>query len=136
MGDCFCTSFIFNMLQASLASMLLKLKLLCICFSRIVYCCLGKTVYGARFRKYIATFLCTKYFFDAASSCFCRHEIYFCATSTFFFVDMKYFFVNINTFLSKPKLLLVQCQTFYSNTKLLFVQHQIFVFGIIYVMSW
>ena len=32
----------------------------------------------------IITFLCTKYFFDAASSCFCRHEILFCATSTFF----------------------------------------------------
>ena len=30
------------------------------------------------------TFLRTKYFLDAASSCFCRHEILFCATSTHF----------------------------------------------------
>ena len=31
------------------------------------------------------TFLRTKYFFDAASSCFCWHEILFCATSNFLF---------------------------------------------------
>ena len=39
--------------------------------------------YGALFRKKI-TFLRTKYFFDAASSCFCRQEIIFCATLTSF----------------------------------------------------
>ena len=39
---------------------------------------------GAPFQKKLATFLPTKYFFDASSSCFCRHEIFFCATSTRF----------------------------------------------------
>ena len=37
----------------------------------------------ARRSEKITTFLRTKYFFDAASSCFCRHEILLCATSTF-----------------------------------------------------
>ena len=41
--------------------------------------------YGAPFQKKLVTFLRTKYFFDAGSSCFCRQEILFCATSTFFF---------------------------------------------------
>ena len=39
---------------------------------------------GAPFQKKLTTFLPTKYFFDASSSCFCRHEIFFCATSTRF----------------------------------------------------
>ena len=82
--------------------------------------------YCAPSRKKIIPFLCTKYFFDAASSCCCRHETLFCATSIFFFVDMKYFFVQHQHVFVDTKLLFVQCQTFCFNTKLFFVQHQIF----------
>ena len=82
--------------------------------------------YGALFRKKI-TFLRTKYFFDAASSCFCRHEILFCATSTFFLMTWNTFSCNINTFLSKPNYVLrnvklfISTQNYFScNTKFLF----------------
>ena len=57
----------------------------------IYFTCLKMTSYlrpymdamGRRSEK-ITAILWTKYFFDAASSCFCRHEILFCAISTFF----------------------------------------------------
>ena len=44
----------------------------------------GAHIYGAPFLKKLITFLRTKYFFHAASSCFCQHEVLFYATSTFF----------------------------------------------------
>ena len=75
----------------------------------------------------ITTFLCTKYFFDAASSCFCRHEILFCATSTFFLSTWNTFSCKINTFLLKPNYFLCSVKLFIStqnyfscNTKFLF----------------
>ena len=70
-------------------------------------------------------------FFDAASSCFCRHEILFCATSTLILLTWNTFSCNINMFFVETKLLFVQRQTFYFNTKLFFVQHQIFVLCIV-----
>ena len=47
------------------------------------YSCSILLFYVAR-RSGKITFFGTKYFFDAASSCFCRHEILFCATSARF----------------------------------------------------
>ena len=80
---------------------------------------------GRRSEK-ITTISWTKYFFDAASSCFCRHE-YFFVLHQLFFVDMKYFFVQHQHVFVETKLLFVQCQI-----KLFFVQHQIFVLDIAY----
>ena len=88
-------------------------------------------IYGALFRKKLNIFLRTKYFFDASSSCFCRHEILFCATSIFFVVDMKHFLVNHHHEFADTRYLFAQRQTFCFNTKLLFVQHQIFVLDIV-----
>ena len=83
--------------------------------------------YCAPSRKKIIPFLCTKYFFDAASSCCCRHETLFCATSTFFLLTWNTFSCNINTFLSKPNYVLCNVKLFIStqnyfscNTKFLF----------------
>ena len=83
--------------------------------------------YCAPSRKKIIPFLCTKYFFDAASSCCCRHETLFCATSTFFLLTWNTFSCNINTFLSKPNYVLrnvklfISTQNYFScNTKFLF----------------
>ena len=72
----------------------------------------------ALFWKKITTFLCTKYFFDAASSWFCWYEILFWVTSIFFLLTWNTFSCNINTFLSKPNY-------FFCNAKL-FVSTQIY----------
>ena len=100
----------------------------------IYFTCLKMTSYlrpymdamGRRSEK-ITAILWTKYFFDAASSCFCRHEILFCATSTFFLMTWNTFSCNINTFLSKPNYFLCNVKLFIStqnyfscNTKFLF----------------
>ena len=83
--------------------------------------------YGPPFQKKIVTFLRTKYFFDAGSSCFCRQEIPFCATSTFFLLTWNTFSCNINTFLSTPDYFLrdvklfVPTQNYFScNIKFMF----------------
>ena len=83
--------------------------------------------YGPPFQKKILTFLRTKYFFDAGSSCFCRQEIPFCATSTFFLLTWNTFSRNINTFLSTPDYFLrdvklfVPTQNYFScNIKFMF----------------
>ena len=57
---------------------------------------------GCRSWKKLITFFATKYFFDAGSSCFCRHKILFCAISTFFLLTWNIFSCNIDTFLSTP----------------------------------
>ena len=71
-----------------------------------------------------------KIYFDAASSCFCQHEILFYATSTFFCWHEIHYFVQHQHIFVQTKLLFAQRQTFYFNTKLFFVQHQIFVLNI------
>ena len=88
----------------------------------IYFTCLKMTSYlrpymdamGRRSEK-ITAILWTKYFFDAASSCFCRHEILFCATSTFFLMTWNTFSCNINTFLSKPNYSLCNVKRFIST---------------------
>ena len=84
-------------------------------------------IYGASFRKKLNIFLRTKYFFDASSSCFCRHEILFSATSIFFVVDMKHFLVNHHHEFADTRYLLHNVKLFVStqnycscNTKFLF----------------
>ena len=74
------------------------------------------------FRKTLINFLDTKYFFGAASFCFCRHEILFWATSSFF-VDMKHLFMQHQLVSVDTWLLFVQRQTFCLGTKMFFVQH-------------
>ena len=71
--------------------------------------------------------MCSKYFFDAASSRFCRYKILFYAASTFLLLTWNTFSCNINTFLSKPNYFLcnaklfVLTQNYFScNTKFLF----------------
>ena len=92
--------------------------------------------YGALFRKKI-TFLRTKYFFDAASSCFCRHEILFCPTSTLFLLVWNTFSCDSNTFSSRSDYFLCNVKLFCFSTKLFFVQHQMFALHIIWnVMLW
>ena len=71
--------------------------------------------YCAPSRKKIIPFLCTKYFFDAASSCCCRHETLFCATSTFFLLTWNTFSCNINAFLSTPNYFLCNVKLFVST---------------------
>ena len=79
--------------------------------------------YGAHFRKKIITFFfCTKYFFDATSSCFCPHEILFCATSTFFSLHETLFRATSTHVFVNTKILFVQRQTFCFNTKLFFTK--------------
>ena len=73
-----------------------------------------------------------KIYFDAASSCFCQHEILFYATSTFFCWHEIHYFVQHQHIFVQTKLLFAQRQTFYFNTKLFFVQHQIFVLDIVH----
>ena len=73
-----------------------------------------------------------KIYFDAASSCFCQHEILFYATSTFFCWHEIHYFVQHQHIFVQTKLLFGQRQTFYFNTKLFFVQHQIFVLDIVH----
>ena len=73
------------------------------------------SIHGAPFRKKLITFLRTKYFFDAASFCFCRHEILFCAASNFFLLTWNTFACNINTFLSTTNYFLCRVKLFVST---------------------
>ena len=77
-------------------------------------------------RKKLITFLSTKYFFTAASSCFGRHETRFLCNINFFF-DMKHSFLQMSLFLSTPDYFLRKVKLFVStqnsfscNTKFLF----------------
>ena len=72
------------------------------------------------FRKTLINFLGTKYFFGAASFCFCRHAILFLLT-------WSTFSCNINLFLSVPDYFLCNVKhfvwaqkCFLCNTKILF----------------